>query len=897
MRLLKIVRLRLRSLFHSRRVEQELAAELRDHLEHQIEVHIAAGMSRTAAREAAHREFGNVALVQEHCRDTRGVTWLDDLVRDAAYGLRSMRRAPEHTAVAALSLAIGIGANTATFSLVNALLLRPLPVMNPQDLVELGSETASGPGNFSYLLYERVRDQNSTFTDVAAVSSPVFRADDDNSDQPPTGRYVSGNFFETLGVTTALGRPLTRSDDRLDSATGITVAVISYGLWKRMFGGESAVLGKTLTLGRTASRPGIPFTIVGVLPQEFHGLTVGRVDDFYLPIASEPRVGARSLRNWPGAGWLKVVARLKPGISRDAAKSDVDVLYSRFIDDTAPLAGEAATRQMRARRMTVESARAGLAGPRREFGRPILLLMGAVALVLLVACANVVNLLLARGVARRGEIGIRLAIGASRSRLARQLLAESAVLGLIGGGVGLAFAVWGTPRIAALMANGDPTVVYDVAPDATVLIFTFLASLGSALAAGLIPAVRMSRTTVPSLREDAGARTARAGLSIWSHGLIALQVALSLLLLAGALLLVTTLRNFRTGDFGFNREGVVSMRLESGRAGYTGERRDAYLRAVLERVRSVPGVLGAALSLGMPAIGAGVDASFEVEGRPRDPDASVYVNDVTDGYFAATGTKLLLGRDFGPQDNAGSTPVAIVNETVMRRYFGGRNPIGQRVRVVLRGVVEIVGVVATTKYQSLRENESPIIYAHAFQSRETGDLSLVVKIADDVVPTALSVRHVAQDIAPVRVAAPVTLSSQIDRALVEERLIARVLGVFAFLATLLAAAGLYGVLAYSTTRRTGEIGIRLALGATRSAVLWPIVAESAKLAAAGIAIGVPATLALARLLANVLYGVAPTDARVLGAVALCLLGVALIAAFVPAWRASRVNPLVALRYE
>jgi predicted permease len=300
----------------------------------------------------------------------------------------------------------------------------------------------------------------------------------------------------------------------------------------------------------------------------------------------------------------------------------------------------------------------------------------------------------------------------------------------------------------------------------------------------------------------------------------------------------------------------------------------------------------------MPAIGAGVDTSFGVEGEPRDPDAMVFVNDVTDGYFEVTGTKLLLGRDFGPQDSAGSTPVAIINDTVVRRYFGSRNPVGQRVRAGIRGVVEIVGVVATTKYQSLRENDSPIIYVHALQNPDMGAaLNLVVKTTGDPLATGLSVRRVVQDIAPVRVTAPMTLSSEIDRSLVEERLITRVLGMFAFLATLLAAAGLYGVLAYSTTRRTAEIGIRFALGATRGDVLWPIVMESAKLAVAGIAIGVPAALALTRLLSNVLYGVAPTDARILGAVALCLLAVALIAAFVPAWRASRINPLVALRYE
>jgi len=386
---------------------------------------------------------------------------------------------------------------------------------------------------------------------------------------------------------------------------------------------------------------------------------------------------------------------------------------------------------------------------------------------------------------------------------------------------------------------------------------------------------------------------------VWTHGLIAFQVALSVLLLASALLLVTTLRNFRTGDFGFVREGVVSMGLETSRAGYAGERRLAYFRAVLERARNTPGVRGAALSLGMPAISGGVDSSFGIEGQPRDPDATVCVNDVTDGYFDATGTPVLRGRDFGPQDGPRSTPVAIINDALARRYFGTRNPIGQRVDAGIRGVVEVVGVAATTKCQSLRESDSPIIYLHALQGANTGALSLnlVVKVVGDPVLTGLSVRRAIQDMAPVPVARPATLSSQLERALVEERLIARVLAVFALLAVALAAAGLYGVLSYSTARRTAELGIRLALGATRGALLGTVLAEAAKLAALGIAIGVPAALAFTKLLSNLLYGVAPTDARILGAVVVSLFGVALFAASVPAWRASRVDPLAALRCE
>lgn len=895
MRLLKIVRLRLRSLFRAADADRELAEELRAHMEHEIGRHVAAGLSPKDAREMALREFGSLALVQEQCRDTRQLSWLEDLLHDLGYALRSMRRAPGHTAIVALSLAIAVGANTATFSVVNMLMLRELPVHNPHELVELGRDTSSGPGNFSYPLFEQVRDDNSTLTDVLAMSSPVVRADG-GSDAPPLGRYISGNFFEALGLRAAIGRVLGPDDDRLDAGSDVTVAVISDGLWQRMFGGESDVVGKTLAIvGRPGTVP-VPFTIVGVLPPAFRGLTVGRSDDFFLPLASEPQVSTRSLLGAPAAGWLKVVGRRKPGASIDVVKADLDVIHSRFVDAAASMSSEAETRQRRAQRITVDPARAGLAGPRREFGRPVLLLMGAVTLVLLVACANVINLLLARALARDAEISVRLAIGASRGRLIRQLLAESSLVGLLGGGVGLSIALWGTPRIARLMANGDPAVAYDVAPDGTVLMFTLLVSLSAALASGLLPALRVSRVKAPSLHGSKGARSARRAISVWAKALVASQVALSLLLLAGALLLIATLKNFRTGDFGFERTGVVTLRLDPPQTGYSDEQRRAYFHAVLERVRSMSGVRAAAIALGMPVIGAGINSSFAVDGGPHDPDALAFVNDVTDGYFAATGTRLLLGRDFGPQDGASTPKVAIINDTAARRYFDAESPIGKRARVGLRGVVEIVGVVETTKYASLRETDSPIVYVHALQSRQPDGFSLVVK-TDMRAASLLAIRSEAQKVTPLRVSAPRLLSDQIDRSLVRERLITQVLGVFALLAVALAGAGIYGVMAYTVTCQTGEIGIRLALGATRGVVLRRVLAESTKLVALGVLLGVVASVALTQVLSNLLYGVSSTDAHVFSVVVMLLFAVAIAAASIPALRASRIDPLVALRSE
>lgn len=895
MRVLRTVRLRVRSLFQGRRVDEDLEAELQDHLERQIEGHRAAGLSPVDARAAALREFGNIAVIQEQVRDTRGLNLFEDTLRDLRYAFRSMRKTPGYTAVAALSLALAIGANTAIFSLVNVLMLRDLKVASPGELVEIGRLAGTSRGNFSYPIYERLRDQNTGLSGVFAMQSGTVRATIGEAARQPIGRYVSGTFFEVLGVPPAVGRTLVPDDDRPGSQEGSTVTVIGYGLWQREFGTDPAVVGRTLLIDK------VPFTIVGVLPRTFQGLIAGRPDDFFIPMASEPRLRRRSWLGGRDFNWLTIAGRLKPGTSREAAKANLDVIFGRFLEDWASSTSDAdAQRRIRAHRLTVDSARAGLSAPRREFSRPLLLLMGAVSLVLLIACANVVNLLLARGMARGREIGLRLAIGASRGRLIRQLLTESAALGLIGGAAGFALATWGTRLIAAYMADGDPTISFDVTPDGRVLVFTAIISLGSALVAGLVPALRAARTNVtPGMGSDIRtANVSRTG-TLWTRVLIGMQVALSLLLLTGASLLVTSLRNLREFDAGFDRNHVLLMGIDPAKGGYTGDRRLEYYRQVLERTRAAAGVRAAGLSLITPISGGGVDLSFSVEGRPPEPGAIVYVNDASDGYFAAMGTALLLGRDFAPGDRPDSTPVAVINEALSRRFFRNGSPIGQRVSVGNRGQLEVVGVVANAKYMSLREEDHPTVYVHALQKiDEPWGLTLVVRTSGDPASLATPIRQGAQAVAgTVPISQPSTLSAQIDRSLVKERLMTRILSGFAAVALLLAAVGLYGVLGYAVTRRTNEIGIRMALGATRNTVLWSVLRESWTLVAIGVAIGVPAALALTRLLSSLLYGVTPTDPWVLAGAVSCLFLVALVAASQPAWRALRVDPLVALRYE
>ncbi len=894
MRALRTIQLRIRSLFRRTRVEQELDAELRDHLERQIDVHRAAGLSPAEARNAALREFGNVPLIHEQCRDMRRVNWIDDLRRDLGYALRSMRRAPGYTAVAALSLSLAIGANTAIFSLVNVLMLRDLRVVNPHELVELGRLTPNGRSNFSYPIYERVRDQNTTFSDVLSMSSGTIQATIGDATHQPIGRFVSGCFFEMLGVSPVVGRLLSPDDEQFGAVGGSTLTVVSYGLWQREFGGDPAIVGKTLRIDA------VPFTIVGVLPRTFEGLIVGHPDDFFIPIASEPRLRRQSWLGNPDLNWLTIVGRLRPGMSRDDAQVNLDVIFGRFLDDFASSLTDAdAQSRIRSHRLTVDFARAGLSAPRRELSTPVLLLMGAVGLVLLIACANLVTLLLARGMARHREIGLRLALGASRGRLLRQLLTESAALGLIGGAVGLVFATWSTRLIAAFIADGDPAIAFDLAPDGRVLMFTGVMSLGSALLAGLVPALRAARTSVaPGMRSDAGTLSVSRAATLWTRVLIAAQVALSLLLLTGASLLVTSLRNLHTFDAGFDRNHVLLLGLSPARGGYPAERRLEYYRQVLDRARHAAGVRAAGLSRITPISGGGIDLSFAVAGRPPESGATVYVNEISDGYFAAMGMTLLRGRDFGPGDGPDSALVAIINDALSRRYFKSESPIGQRVRLGRQEGLEIVGVVANAKYLSLREDDQPTIYIHALQKRDPGGLTLAVRTSGDPIPIAPAIRQDVQSIAgTVPIAQGSTLSAQIDRSLVKERLMTRILGAFAVVALLLASVGLYGVLGYAVTRRTNEIGIRLALGATRGTVVWSVLRESWTLVAIGVAIGVPAALTFTRLLSSLLYGVTPSDPWMLSSAVTCLFVAALAAASQPAWRAVRVDPVVALRDE
>jgi predicted permease len=881
-----------RNLLHRQVVDDDLDAEMRATFDLFVDEQVRAGADPGEARRLATVHLGRVDSIKTQIRERRHGAGLETVWHDVTFGARLLRRNPLFAFTATLSLAIGIGVTTTMFSLVNALLLRDVQVASPRQLVEVGRITQFGRGTaFSYPAYERLRDENTVFSGVVALSKNPM-AGSAGTGSRAAGRFVSGNFFEVLGLTPVAGRLLSAHDDRLDAPDGSAVAVLSYRFWDREFGASRDALGQAVRIDA------VPFTIVGIAPPGFDDIVVGRAADFFIPMGSEPLLRRNSLLRSPPSAWIGIVGRLQPDVTSDAAQANLDPIFSRFMADLAATVPDAEARErLRAQRLFVQSASNGVSDVRRDFSRPLLLLMGAVTLVLLIACANVINLLLARGITRQREIAVRLAIGASRTRVIRQLLTESALLGVAGAALGLIVAAWGAPLALSLLVQGGSPIDLDVAPDRRVLFFTASVALGASLLAGVFPALRTARADItPSFQANARSLSVSRDSTRWGHALIAAQVALSLLLVAGAALLVATLRNIRGFHPGFDAGQVLLLDLDPARAGYSGARLTGYYRDVLDRVRAAPGVRAASLSQITPISGGGIDLPITIEGRRREPGVMVYANRMSEGFFATMAIPMRLGRDFVPQD--GARAVAIVNNALATRFFKDQSPIGRRFLLSGPTPLEIVGVVANSKYMTLRDVDTPTAYLYLPDDGEPGGVTLSIRTSGDPLAFALTIRDQVQSVAAaVAVSQPRTLSSQVERSLVRERLVARLLGAFATLSLFLASVGLYGVLGYQVARRTGEIGLRLALGATRGAVLRSVLRQSSIVVAIGSAVGIPVAILSSRSLSSLLYGVTPFDARVLGGAVAALLGVATIAAALPAWRASRVDPLVALRHE
>ena len=854
------------------------------------------------------------------------------LFQDLRYGLRMLTKNPGFTAVAVLSLALGIGANTAIFSLIDAVLLKMLPVQNPQQLVLLDWASHGWPdavmhdleGNmnqdksgrltstsFSYPAYEQIRARNRMFSSVLALAANDSQLNVGYNGEPAwaQGRLVSGTFFPTLGVQPVLGRALTPDDD----GTGASpVAVISYGYWQRRFGRDPAILGRAITVNS------VPVTIVGVSPPEFYGVQPGRAVEVWLPLHAQPQLDPHSSEGPPGAAspfeardkwWVLVMGRRKPAVSEQQVRAELDVLLQQSMAaDVKP-----ATKAETIPHLGLESGSKGLDYLRGEFSEPLLILMTVVGLVLLIACANVANLLLARAASRQKEIAVRLAIGAGRWRLVRQLLTESVLLAVLGGAVGLVLAFWGTDLLVALMASGRETFSLSVTPNPRVLAFTVSLSLLTGVLFGLSPALRSTRVDLtPALKESPGTlpgvAQGRRGLRLGlGKALVVMQVALSLLLLVGAGLFVRTLVNLESVNTGFNQRNLLLFGIDPTQDGYKGQRLADFYRELTRRLGALPGVRSVTMSWNTLIAGGVTINGVYIQGytpKPGEKDDQVetYANRVGPNFLETMEIPLVLGRGIGEGDRETAPKVAVVNEQFVRRFLGGGNPLGRRFGFGERktsGDIEIIGVAANAKYNDLRKEAPATVYVPSLQDLEgLGPTHFEVRTACDPLEMAPAVRRVVRDLDPNL--ALFEMHSQVDQinvALHQERLFARLTSFFGVLAAVLACVGVYGIMGFAAIQRTREIGIRMALGASRGGILGMVLGETCLLVAIGIAIGILVALGASRLISTLLYGLRPTDPVTITVAALLMVAAAAFAGYIPARRAAKVDPMVALRYE
>jgi predicted permease len=883
-----------RLLFYLRRdlFDRELADEMKFHLDMKVEENLQAGMTLAEARAVAERQFGNQTLLRERSREMWGFRSIETLWQDLRYGARILLKHKGYTAVAALSLALGIGANTAIFSLIDAVLLKMLPVTQPEQLYfiqNVGPRRPDG-GAPPYPCFERFRERSQSFTGLAAFAAFDSSIKIDGQMEEARGQRVSGNYFSLLGVNAVAGRMLSPADDAVIGQGGSDglVAVISYKYWTQRFGQQPSVIGKVVQLNDQ------PVTIIGVTPPDFYGLAPGMDFNIMLPMAS---AGARRLtekESW----WFQAVGRLKPGVPLEQARAELDAIFQSFMDETTM---NVEARRDAFNRIDLRSASRGLNDLRQQFSRPLQALMAIVALVLLIACANVANLLLARATTRRKEFAVRLALGASRFRLLRQALTESLLLVTLGGIVGLVFARWGSAFLVNFVASGRARLSLNPVLDYRALAFTVGVSLLTGLIFGLLPAMQATRIEPNSaLKEGAAPRT--PSRARFGKVMVVAQVALSLLLLVGAGLFVRTLYNLKTVDAGFRPEGVLTMRIHAPVTVVPGEGRANLWKDILARVERLPGVRAATLTMLSPLDGMDRGVRIDVGGfaARSDQEREIRLNRVSPDYFQTFEIPVLQGRNYTDADSERTARVALLNEAAARFYFGDRSPLGAQVSFAPREQpYEIVGVVKDSRYQNLREPDTRLIYlpvaATLDQARQ---LTLAARSEGN--PSALTqaitneLRTVDANLLLTNIA---TLSERIDQSLVQERLVATLALFFGLLALLLACIGLYGVMNYDVASRTNEIGIRIALGANANRVVWLVLRETLSLVALGIAIGLGAALATTRWLESLLFGLKPHDMLTIGLAALVLVAVATVAGYLPARRAARIDPWLALRRE
>jgi len=1001
-----------------KRMMDDLDQDIREHIERETQDNLERGMAPEEARYAAVRKFGNVMRVKEETREVWSFVWLEQLLQDIQFGLRMLRKSPGFAAVAILTLALGIGANTAIFSLIDAVMLRALPVENPSQLVLLKWSSRNAPNihgymnsgdcpftglkpgaanpsgcSFSEPMFREIEQANVFSATTAFANSGRLSLTGNGPATVINGQLVSGEFFRTLGLKAAAGRLFEAADDK-PSAT--PVAVLNYGYWQSAFGGSLDVVGHTIELNS------VPFTVVGVAERRFTGLTPGLDHDVWLPLSDAQRITdpmrwqnrSGDVSNW----WLTVVGRLKPGTQVAQAQAAVSGLFRNEVlhgsvpsfrgGEIAPRPGRPVARgagsdqmfhgamppaggngptEMHAppqpapdgtvqvregktsgpippsaghppvmapgtlnngpRTLSTEAdnplvtllpAQTGLVGTRGEYADPLYVLMLAVGIILLIACANVAGLMLARAAGRQKEMAVRLALGAGRARVVRQLLTESVMLSVLGGILGILFAYWGTHAIVSFVSSNQPRALgFATGVDLRVLGFTVTISLLTGILFGIAPTLRSARVDLtPALKEGehSSASSGHAGRTWFSigNGLVVAQVALAIIVLVGAGLLVRTLQNLRSIDVGFDSHNILIFAIDPTAIGYKGTQVDAFYRDLQGRLSEIPGVKSAGYSM-MPLLNNGLMVTmFHWPGTPEDQQSTADVLGVGPNFFETLHIPFLAGRGFNASDfkvsaaNSGVIPSssrtpAIVNQAFVQKYLGKENPLGKQFGEFVGDAnrpaspgYEIIGVVRDAKYNSLRRD----IQAMMYTPQSGGGASFELRTAADPQAILPAIREV---VSQVNTNLPLfdvkTESEQIDRLLFQERLVARLAGFFGLLALVLACVGLYGLLSYEVSRRTREIGIRLALGAQRERVLKLVLGQGIALAIAGAALGIGVALGVMRYLASMLYDVHANDPMTMIGVAVLLTLVAVAACYIPARRAMRVDPIVALRYE
>jgi predicted permease len=895
---------RLRSLFRRDTVESEADAELRFHFDKQVEKHMKSGLTREEALRKTRIDFGGHEQLKEEIREAHGVNLIETLFQDIRYGLRILGRTPVISCVAILSLALGIGANTAIFSLIDTVMLRILPVEKPDELMQVRIRDPRAPNDepdstFTNPLWEELRNRQDFFSGIFAWNLTQFDLSQGGAVHDVNGMFASGEYFSTLGIRPAAGRLITAADDKRGCPG---VAVLSYGFWQDHFGGAQSAVGSTLSLDNHI------FNVIGVSAPGFFGLEVGNKFDVAIPVcAAEIFDGPKSRLDRRSWGWLRVAGRSKPGMTSEQLMARLGVVSPLVFAAALPQDWEVKDQQDFLKRsfQTIPAA-TGTSYLRRQFTQPLHILMGVVGLVLLIACANIASLMLARASARHKEIAVRKALGASRARLIRQLLTECVLLSTAGALLGILFARWGSALLVRYISTGDNKVFLDLSFDWRILSFTAGAAVFTGILFGVLPAFRSTRVSLTSAMKGSQAVDTESRAKFRpGKWIVASQVALSLVLLVASGLFLRSLVKLVTMDVGFDRNNVLIVRANLHNAKVPAEQQPAMFDEIEGRLRTLPGVVSASRSVMTPVSNYVWNSDLEVDtpNAPTGDAALAFFNFISPGYLGTVRTPLFAGRNFNDGDTKTAPRVAVVNETLARKFFPNGNALGKYFRVHAdpgkpEPPIQIVGLAKDAKYESLREEAHATAYFPIAQVTEPVE-EQVFELRTVMRPSVLG-PAVQESVAGVSKAVPLdfgTLAEQVNDSLVQERLLATLSTFFGALALLLAMIGLYGALSYLVAQRQREFGIRIALGAPRDSILRLVMRDVLIVLAGGLTAGAALALATVGVLQKMLFGLAPHDTFTFLAAIGVLSAVAMVAGYMPARRATRVDPMAALRYE